>query len=200
MSLSRPYGALIAAAVLLGCHESNPVSFGDSPDPRSSRSVSFAAAAGNLGASGGGYYDINGLRVQFAFSAVQTPSGKANGQFHVYADEGDGLTVDLAGEVICMSQDPVNHRAWIGAVVTRNNSTDPTLQTDIHEVGDDVWFRVVDGGEGANTDAAGDRTSFTGFKGAAGIQTSQEYCNVRLWAPDNARTWPVTQGNISVRP
>jgi hypothetical protein len=192
MSLSRPFSLLAAGVVLVGCHEPNPVNSG-APDPRASRSATFAVTAGNYGASGGGYYEFAGFPVQFAFSAVQSPEGKAAGQFHIYLDEGDGLTVDVAGEVICVTHDPVNHRAWIGAVVTRNSSTDPTLQTDIHEVGDDVWFRVVDNG-------AEDRTSFTGFKGAAGVQTSPEYCAVQLWPADNARTWPVTQGNISVRP
>jgi hypothetical protein len=147
-------------------------------------------------ATGGGHYDISGLIVQFAFSAVQQPNGAAAGQFHIMADEGEGLTVDVAGAVTCLAVDPVNHRAWIGAVVTRNTSTDPDLQTEIHQPGRDVWFRVLDDGEGAG---AVDRTTFTGFEGAAGIITSAEYCAARLWPASNARTWPVT-GNISVRP
>jgi len=199
MAIVRPCVVWIPT-LLLACHEPDPVSSAGALDARTSRTAVFASAAGNIGASGGGYYSLSGLPVQFAFSAVQSPQGEAAGQFHIFADEGAGLTIDIAGEVVCMAEDPVNHRAWIGGVVTRNTSTDPDLQTDIQQVGDDVWFRVRDGGEGVNTDAAGDRTSFTGFKGAAGIQTSQEYCDVRLWAPDNARTWPVTSGNISVRP
>jgi len=151
----------------------------------------------NLGATGGGYYDIAGLPVQFAFTATANRNGAVSGQFHVFADEGGGLTIDVAGVVICMAEDPVNHRAWIGALVTRNGSTDPDLQTDINQPGDDVWFRVLDGGEGAG---AVDRTTFTGFKGAAGIETSPEYCAARLWPDNNARTWPVTSGNIIVRP
>ncbi len=92
--------------------------------------------------------------------------------------------------------DPVNHRAWIGGVVTANRSTDPDVLTDIHEPGDDVWFRVLDSGEDHEVV---DRTSFFGFKGAAGIQTSAEYCEVTIWPDNDARTWPVTSGNISVR-
>jgi hypothetical protein len=161
----------------------------------------FAVAAisgpGNLGASGGGYYDVAGLPVQFAFTATVNPQGSVAGEFHVFADEGGGLTIDVSAVVICMAQDPLNHRAWIGAQVTSNGSTDPDLQTDINQPGDDVWFRVLDGGEGAG---AVDRTTFIGFKGAAGIQTSLEYCAARLWPDNNARTWPVTSGNISVRP
>ncbi len=156
-----------------------------------------AVTSGPLGASGGGYYDLAGLPVQFAFTATVNPLGAAAGEFHIFADEGGGLTIDVSATVICLAQDPLNHRAWIGALVTRNGSTDPDFQTDINQPGDDVWFRVLDGGEGAG---AVDRTTFTGFKGAAGIQTSPEYCAARLWPDNNARTWPVTSGNISVRP
>ena len=151
----------------------------------------------NLGASGGGYYDLAGLPVQFAFTATTHPNASVSGQFHVFADEGGGLTIDVSADVICMSEDPINHRAWIGALVSRNRSTDPDFQTDINQPGDDVWFRVLDGGAGAGTT---DRTTFIGFRGAAGIQTSPEYCAARLWPAGNARTWPVTSGNISVRP
>lgn len=147
-------------------------------------------------ATGGGHYALPGVDVQFAFGAVQPPLGAASGQFHVQGDEGGGLLIDIAAAVTCLSVDPVNHRAWIGGVVTRNTSTDPDLQADIHQPGRDIWFRVLDAGEGVGVI---DRTSFTGFKGSAGIQTSAEYCAVRLWAPDNARTWPVT-GNVTVTP
>lgn len=167
-------------------------------DPTNPVHVQAALVSQNsLGASGGGYYDLAGLPVQFAFSATTNPGGAVSGQFHVFADEGGGLTIDVSGDVICMSEDPLNHRAWIGAVVSRNRSTDPDFQTDINQPGSDVWFRVLDGGEGGG---AVDRSTFTGFRGAAGIQTSLEYCAARLWPDNNARTWPVTSGNISVRP
>lgn len=150
-----------------------------------------------LGASGGGYYNLAGLPVQFAFTATQNPQDDVSGQFHVFVDEGGGLTIDVSGDVICMSEDPVNHHAWIGALVSANRSTDPDFQTDVNQPGDDVWFRVLDGGKGPG---AVDRTTFIGFKGAAGIQTSLQYCAAQLWPDNNARTWPVTSGNISVRP
>jgi hypothetical protein len=194
MLLPRPFSAALVGLSLAACQD--PDAFTSATAVRDP--VLARSAVDNLGASGGGYYDIAGLPVRFAFSAVQTSGGKAAGQFNIFADEGGGLTVDVAGAVICMTEDPVNHRAWIGALVTRNTSTDPDLQTDIHEVGDDVWFRVWDAGEGSG--ASPDRTSFTGFKGAAGIQTSPEYCAARIWPDNNARTWPVTAGTISVGP
>ena len=194
-----PACGLLAACVcvsLTACQNSSPTS----PPPVArvqASAVAAISAPGNLGASGGGHYDIAGLPVQFAFTATVNPLGAAAGEFHIFADEGGGLTIDVSGVVVCMTQDPLNHRAWIGARVTRNGSTDPDFQTDINQPGDDVWFRVLDGGEGAG---AVDRSTFTGFKGAAGIQTSPEYCAARLWPDNNARTWPVTSGNISVRP
>jgi hypothetical protein len=139
---------------------------------------------------------LPGLDVQFAFSAVSPTDGRVAGQFHHQANEGGGLFIDLSGEVTCLAVDPVNHRAWIGGVITKNTSTDPDLLTEIQQPGHDIWFRVLDAGEGAG---AIDRTTFTGFEGSAGIQTSAEYCAARLWPADNARTWPVT-GNVAVRP
>lgn len=150
-----------------------------------------------LSVQGDGHYDIQGLDVQFSYEAEQEGNQKAKGEFHVRADEGGGLIVDVSGKVTCMAVDPVNHRAWIGGVVQRNASTDPDLLTDIHQHGDDIWFRVLDVGLAPGLV---DRSSFIGFKGAAGIQTSAEYCAARIWPDNNARTWPVTQGGIVVLP
>jgi len=156
----------------------------------------LADVSSPISATGGGHYDLGGLTVQFAFSAVQQPSGGVAGEFHHYADEGGGLVIDFYGAVTCLSEDPVNHRAWIGGTVTQNNSTDPDFQGDINQPGRDIWFRVLDAGEGAGVV---DRTTFTGFQGSGGFQTSADYCAGQPWPTGNARTWPVT-GNVSVRP
>jgi hypothetical protein len=103
--------------------------------------------------------------------------------------------VDVHGRVTCVAVDSENHRAWVGGVVTENRS-DPDLQEAIHQPGRDVWFRVVDYGSG--NDAQPDRTSFLGFEGAAGLITSAEYCAARIWPEEDARTHPVTSGNIRV--
>jgi hypothetical protein len=83
--------------------------------------------------------------------------------------------------------------------VTENNSTDPNFQTAIHQVGRDVWFRVIDNGEGAKASAA-DRSTVLGFTGAAGFQTSADYCAGKPWPAGDANTFPVVDGNIQVRP
>ena len=148
-------------------------------------------------ANGSGQYDLNGLAVDFSFNAVQKSNGSANGQFHVHASY-DGLEADFRAKVTCLSVDEVNHRAWIGGVVTKNKSTDPDYAAPIYQPGKDVWFRVVDYSSGS-PDVA-DRSTFLGFEGAAGFLTSAAYCAGRPWPDADARTWPVTSGKITVKP
>lgn len=148
--------------------------------------------------TGGGHYLISGsLDVSFSFSAKQKTNGTANGHFR-QSVELSGQLIEFHGRVTCVAVDPVNHRAWIGGVVTKNNSEHPNFTTEIHQPGKDVWFRVLDSGEGGNSEA--DRSTFLGFEGGGGIITSAEYCAAQIWPDDNDRTSPVTQGNIQVRP
>ena len=147
-------------------------------------------------AAGGGHYLLSGvLDIKFSMGANAKANGSANGQFRQFVDLG-GTVVDFHGRVTCLAVDAVNGRAWIGGVVTANRSTDPAFLTPINEVGRDVWFRVLDGGEGAGTT---DRSTFLGFEGAADIITSEEYCAARIWPDNNDRTHPVTSGNIQVK-
>jgi hypothetical protein len=158
----------------------------------------FGVGAGVIAsANGGGHYLLSGvLDIAFSFSAVARGDGTSTGQFRQRLTL-DGLLIDFHGRVTCLSVDPVNARAWIGGVVTQNRSTHPDFQGAIFDVGRDVWFRLLDDGEGGS---AVDRTTFLGFEGGGGIITSEEYCEARIWPDDNARTHPVTAGNIQVRP
>ena len=153
-------------------------------------------------ASGGGIVDLSTVAgasdIHFAFTAVQKGDGTATGRFH-QRRERNGLIVDFSGYVTCLTVDPVRHRARIGGVVTENNSTDPAFLTENHQVGDDVWFRVADGGEGGE---ALDGSTTYGFKPTL-VNTSAEYCalpfdGLPYWNP--ATTFPVRAGNIQVRP
>jgi hypothetical protein len=151
-----------------------------------------------LNSSGGGHYFLqSAFDVQFAYTAKQFANGTAQGTFHESLIV-DGETVAFRGDVICMALDPVNQRAWIGAVITENTSTHPDFQEWFHQPGEDVWFRVVDYGEGS--DALPDRKTFMGFENTPGIPTSEVYCQLQIWPADDARTWPVTEGNIQVKP
>ena len=173
----------------------------DSPTQHSQPEPRRAANAIVASATGGGWieFGIPGLSdAQFSFSAVQHADGTASGVFHQVRSNA-GPTIDFSGEVTCLSVDPVNHRAWIGGVIRQNNSTSPAFQVDtLHAPGLDVWFRVVDYGEGDG--AVSDRSTTYGFKHSAGIITSAEYCATRPWPAADARTFPVVRGNLQVRP
>ena len=181
---------LVAAVFAAGCDSAL------APPNQPQLHASYDANIGqSAGITGGGQYSLSGLPAKFSVSAIRHPDGAATGEFRQFLDEGGGVVVDFHASVTCMAVDPVNHRGWIAGVITENRSTDPDFLTPIQQPGQDIWFRVLDGGDGG-----GDRLTFTGFQGSAGIQTSAEYCETQPWPADNARTWPVTAGNISVRP
>jgi len=149
-------------------------------------------------ATGGGHFLVGGaLDVRFAFSANQHANGSASGHTR-HEVQLDGLAVDFAGEVTCVSVDAENGRAWIGGIITENRSEHPAFTTERTQPGRDIWFRVLDSGEGGAAEP--DRSTFVGFEGDAGFITSAAYCDGQPWPDDNARTSPVTEGNISVRP
>ena len=187
---------LLIGAAVVGCDGGAPTGAGRPGAPALAVGGPVAHATG-----GGWYLLLNAFPTQFAFNAKQFADGRASGRFHhaVTLTESDGneYRIEFHGEVTCVSQDVPNNRAWIGGVVTKNNSTHPSFQGPIHQPGRDIWFRVVDYGEGGKA-AQPDRTSFVGFEGALMIPTSAEYCRLQPWGPGDARTWPVTRGNIQV--
>ncbi len=190
MRLARQLGVLTSLA-LLACEPHFPASPSTIADPRMQRTAEVDDDLGS--ASGSGQYDLSGLIVTFAFQAEIEKNGKGDGAFTLSVDEGDGLVVEFDGRVTCLSIDAVNHRAWIGGKVKDNRSTDPAFLTAIHKNGRDIWFRVLD-------EPSGDRSTFVGFEGAAGFITSEDYCAGQPWPADNARTWPVVSGGITIIP
>lgn len=182
---------LAALVVLPACERSSLIE--PAPD------VQRSHVGGLSQASGGGHYLLsNVFPGKFSFTARQTSAaGAASGQLRSTLDLA-GELIDFHGEVTCLSVDHVAGRAWIGGVVTRNASVaEPFASEDRFQPGEDIWFRVLDTGEGRRSDP--DRTTFTGFKGDAGFATSLEYCEAMPWPDDNARTHPVTQGDIQVK-
>jgi hypothetical protein len=126
--------------------------------------------------------------VTFRFSAQRDHQGRVKGR--LYQNQHD-LGFEYGGTVTCFAVDQVNHRAWIGGVLTSSNDPDP-----VTEVGDDVWFRVLDTGKHS---ADPDRSTFFGFdQGVPPFDTSENYCAARPWPDDNARTWPVVRGGIRI--
>ena len=148
-------------------------------------------------ATGGGDYALLGnLPASFSFNAIAHSDGTAKGRF-AHSVVFQGQLIEFRGSVTCVTVDPENDRAWIGGVVTANNSEHPAFLEERHQIGGEIWFRVVDYGEGTN--ALPDRSTFVGFEGDAGFDTSQEYCDAQPWPEGDARTWPLTQGNLQVR-
>ena len=181
------------AALALGCDATTTTT-----EPLDATHARFMASGGVVGiAAGGGKAQLppGFSLLSLSFNAVGRADGSATGEFR-QRYESSGGTVEFTGRVTCVSFDPANGRAWIGGVVTSNTSTNPAVLTPIHEVGDDVWFRFVDNGEGEG--AAADRTTVLGFEGAAGVITSAEYCERQLWAANDANTWAVIDGNLQV--
>jgi hypothetical protein len=191
-TLLADFTAPLVLAALSGCQAAQqPTAPMDPVDP------SFSTHAGATGsARGGGHFDA-GVDVTFSFGVVQLDGFEAVGQLH-FSTEIDGEAVEFHGRAICLTIDAVNDRAWIGGVVTQNNSTRPAFTQPIHDAGRDIWFRVVDYGEGQGAPQV-DRATFVGFEGSADIITSVEYCETQPWPDEDARTNPLTQGNIQVR-
>lgn len=184
---------IITAAAVSAC---------DSPvaDTPLAPQVTLAPVAGLTQSSGGGGYTVTlgGVDMPggFSFAANDLPNGRVTGQLR-YTLELFGEHVEFHGSVTCLTVDAANGRAWIGGVITKNKSVrEPYASGEIFQPGKDIWFRVLDDGEGSGTE---DRTTFVGFEGGGGIITSQEYCDAAIWPDDNARTWPVTAGNIQVK-
>jgi hypothetical protein len=162
-------------------------------------SISLHGSKGVLVAAGAGHYALlEALDAEFAFLAVQIGKSKAFGFLRHRTEDATG-TIDFDGAVTCLAVDSANNRAWIGGVITANRSTSPAFLQPQHQVGHDIWFRVLDNG---HDEANPDRTTFVGFE-TLEIPSSEVYCQIKIW-PDvpvpNARTWRVTSGDLIVRP
>ncbi|MEQ9401166.1 MAG: hypothetical protein RJQ04_18515 [Longimicrobiales bacterium] len=184
--------ALLALAPLAACTDAPP-------ETPLTPEVQLAKVGANARATGGGQYVLtlgdDDLQGTFSFNAKDKPNGTTDGRLR-YTIDFFGQEIDFRGDVTCLTVDADNGRAWIGGVITANKSeAEPFASGEIYQPGKDIWFRVLDDGEGGG---AVDRTTFVGFEGGAGIITSQEYCDAAIWPDGNARTWPVT-GNVQVR-
>ena len=187
-------GAAALAAVLLGCGSDpmQPVTaVGGEPGANVMLTNFVALGSGEIAVTAPA--PAVGTAT-FSFRASRLPTGEVNGSFHMVRPRA-GYTVDFTGDVTCLAVDAATGRAWIGGVVTRNDSNDPNHSAAIHQPGRDVWFRVLDGGA-----PDGDRSSVYGFEGAAGFVTSADYCAGRPWPDLNANAFEVVSGGIVVQP
>jgi hypothetical protein len=156
-------------------------------------------------ATGGGHFidvQVPGIDWQFAFTAVQQdPSGEADGRYH-YIGSLEGLAIDFRAKVTCMMADPTTGRAWIGGVITSNESQHPLFTGAIHQVGRPTWFRVADYGEGADAPKP-DRATRIFFTGSGGFTSAEVFCASGFWPIlDGVEriTSQLMNGNIQVKP
>ena len=157
--ITRAGTALIALAALACTEPAEPTASRSGPPSPKALAVGTQESV----SGGGQFFHPDFGTVTLAFTAIRHPDGSVSGRW-----QQNQFDVGFAykGDVTCFAVDPVNHRAWIGGVITGSN--DP------------------------------DRSTFLGFQGSAGIETSEEYCAVRLWAAENARTWPLEHGNLVI--
>ena len=145
------------------------------------------AAGASASVTGGGTFLFGGaIPMQFGFAAVAHGDGSASGSFHHAYSDGT-FSYQLWGTVTCLSWDAAAGRAWIGGVLTKIRTDDPAPGVG---PGDDAWFRVLDAPDG-------DRSTSMGFVGV--IESSEAYCAMQIWPDGNARTHPVTEGQITLR-
>lgn len=185
MRTAKRVGPGVLAAFALACGPVAPGGLNSESETVGPELVSGGVTEKVTG--GGQFVNPDFGTVTFSFVAIRHGDGRVTGRFHQNQHD---LGFIYKGDVTCFAIDPVNHRAWIGGVLTHSNDPDP-----ITEVGDDAWFRVLDLGKPKD---GPDRSTFLGFEGGGGIVTSEEYCQVKIWPADNARTWPVVSGNIVI--
>ena len=170
---------------------------GDVPTAAPTDRPSLVLSPDGSGVTGGGQFVHPTFGpFNFAFNARRAPNGSVSGRFEYHyfvLDAASGSApVHYRGDVTCFAVDLANRRAWIGGVLTGSN--DPSSNPIVHP-GHDAWFRVLDAGS-PNDQAGPDRITLLGFEGA--IPSSAQYCADRIWPDDNARTWPVESGNLTI--
>lgn len=140
---------------------------------------------------------IPGANIELELDALRQADGGAKGSTDYFTDLtafGLGI-IDLQFDVTCLTIDAELGRAWIGGVVTANNSTNQLFATDpVRQPGRDVWFRVEDNGNGGSGEL--DLSTQLGFEGGL-VDTSEEFCDQRPWPAPPPH--PLISGNISVR-
>jgi hypothetical protein len=165
--------------------------------------LAFLALAGYRGgpvaqaANGGGVLESttgsghftgsNGEIVSFAHNAVKHADGTVTGNYVIHLRS---LDATFRGPVTCLAV--VGNHAWAGGIAEEVTSDNPNLAA---LEGQEMWFQVIDNGEGAN-DPPDITTSIgvTPVGGPAG--QAQAYCDAM---PQPRFPLVVEKGNIQVR-
>lgn len=147
-----------------------------------------AAAEPRVTGSGHVLRDLGGGEelTTFSYNAVAHADGRVSGHYQ-YNFRAAGFFTH--GSVTCVSV--AGTQGWIGGVIDKIVSPDPEDQT---LVGTEIWWRVVDNGEGENS--AADQTTSLLFAVPGLPITAASWCrdqNVRGVLRD------IVSGNIQVR-
>ena len=121
----------------------------------------------------------------FSYNAIRRGGGDVGGHFQYNLRVGD---VTISGHVTCTTT--VGNVAWIGGVIDKVKSADPADQS---FVATDVWWRVVDNGEGADDPPDLSTSLLLTLPGTT--ITAESWCRDQ---PVLGFLRPVNSGNITV--
>jgi hypothetical protein len=114
---TRAGTALIALAALACTEPFEPTTSRGGTSPNA-----LAAGVQESVTGGGQFFHPDFGTVTLAFTAIRHADGSVSGRW-----QQNQFDVGFAykGDVTCFAVDPVNHRAWIGGVITGSNDPDP---------------------------------------------------------------------------
>ena len=183
----RSLGLIIACAIAGGC--TSQVETMENADPLvGETSAAASAILATVTGSGHVMRNLTGEDelTTFSYNATQRADGTAHGEYEYHFRAADFF---IHGTVTCASV--AGNAGWVGGVIDKIVSGDPADQS---LVGTEIWWRVVDNGEGSN--AAADLTTSLLFAIPGLPITAASWClnqDVRGVLRD------VLHGNILVR-
>ena len=164
--------AILAAFALAG-HGGGAVALADGP-------VASMSGSGHFTGS-------NGEMVTFTHQAQLLADGTVKGSYNIHLRSLDAV---FKGPITCLAV--VGNHAWAGGIAETVTSSNPNLAA---LEGQEMWFQVIDNGEGANDPP--DITSSIGVTPVGGPPgQALAYCQAM---PPPRFPLVVEQGNIQVR-
>jgi hypothetical protein len=177
---------MTGVAIAAGC--TVPVESVENDDAITQTSAASSAVVARVSGSGHVMRNLTGEDelTTFSYNATARADGTAHGKYQYHFRAADFF---IHGTVTCASV--AGNAGWVGGVIDKIVSGDPADQS---LVGTEIWWRVVDNGEGAN--AAADLTTSLLFAVPGLPITAESWCrnqDVRGVMRD------VLHGNIQVR-
>lgn len=166
MRMIRGIGLALAVVFLAACEEPTA--------PEETATAVFALGGVAEMVQGSGHLELAGQRRSFTFTARGRDDRTADGSFELHARQAD---VRVHGDVVCMTR--FGSTAWIGGTITSGDF-----------VGQDLIFRVMDGGAGIRG-----IPDLISLAQAVAPGTAQAYCDA---APPIPSLTLEIDGNITV--